>query len=188
MARRNMHFNVRPRYTPGSPAAVDEYTALRVVEQERRAYEHSLTGAYGEEDLKVANTQGLKGIVEACFERSNGWDVKDLLTGEEFRRERIRADKLKPRMKVVRYEQGPYLPHGRRVVEVAQAISSKYNVTLFFGTAEDAAALAERKKALYELPQDTVSKYEEIEVEVPLPEGKHVPYDTQTGSIPGLGA
>jgi hypothetical protein len=56
-------WNVVPRYTAGSPAAVDPETAERVAKEERAAYERVLTGAYGEEEKRRAERLGLEGIV-----------------------------------------------------------------------------------------------------------------------------
>lgn len=92
MSRSHMHYNLKPRYTGGSPAAVwDEALALRVVEQERTAHEHALSGAYGEAEQKKATMLGLRGIVETVIERKGGWEVEDLLTREKFWRGEVRA-------------------------------------------------------------------------------------------------
>lgn len=89
MARRSRpHWRVKPRYTPGSPATFydDEATALLVAKQERRCYPNALAGIYGEELRRVAERDGLAGIVEERFEvvGKKGWRVTDLLTGEKF--------------------------------------------------------------------------------------------------------
>jgi hypothetical protein len=82
------HFNVAPRYTPGSPALVSEDIALRVALQERGSIVHALEGAWGENEQAKANRLGLRGIVEYRRERgsgkNSGWEVIDLCTGEKF--------------------------------------------------------------------------------------------------------
>jgi hypothetical protein len=62
-------YSVVPRYTAGSPAAVDEQTALRVAREERAAYERLMTGLYGEEEKRRAERLGLGGIVYTYSER-----------------------------------------------------------------------------------------------------------------------
>lgn len=89
------YYNVRPRYTPGSGAMVDEATARRVVVEERRFYEIALEGAWGEEDLKKARELGLRGIVECIHERAGGFDVLDLLTNERSWRGSVKPGKIR---------------------------------------------------------------------------------------------
>lgn len=87
--RRNpVRFNVRPRYTPGSPAQVSEKTARMVAHQEQTlgGYPAYIEGIYGEENKAKAQREGLAGIVEARIETRKGWDVLDLITGERFLR------------------------------------------------------------------------------------------------------
>lgn len=78
------HFNVRPRYTPGSPAMVPEDIAVRVAVQERSFYERAISGRHGERTAEKARSRGLGGIVDVRRElpRGKGWDVLDLCTLE----------------------------------------------------------------------------------------------------------
>ncbi len=78
------HFNVRPRYSGGSPAQIDEALARRLVIEERTDFDRSLAGYYGVEQETVARQLGLRGIVERRIERAGAWEVDDLLTGERF--------------------------------------------------------------------------------------------------------
>jgi hypothetical protein len=90
-------YNVRPRYTCGSPAQVPLDVALRVIEDEKQAYEQVLEGVEGEARRNVARVAGLapfnvpemgrRGIVEEVEEHSNHWLVKCMLTGELFVRD-----------------------------------------------------------------------------------------------------
>ena len=84
----NGHFNVAPRYTPGSPALVPEDIALRVAMQERNSITHALDGSWGPKEKADAERFGLRGIVEFRRERGSGkksgWEVIDLCTGEKF--------------------------------------------------------------------------------------------------------
>lgn len=80
------HYNVAPRYTSGSPAAVDETTALHVAAQELDAYDRNVSGRYGIELKDAAQRKGLKGIVELRTERAGCWVVEDLLTNDKFLR------------------------------------------------------------------------------------------------------
>lgn len=85
------HYQVNPRYTPGSPAQVDIPTAERVAKQEREHYEIALSGVFGQDEEHKARTLGLKGIVENIHEerhgRQNGWRVYDLLIDENYWRD-----------------------------------------------------------------------------------------------------
>lgn len=90
------YFNVRPRYTPGSPAQVSEAIALRVAEEERVSREHALSGAYGAEHRARAESLGLgpqpdrdgvrRGLAEEVVEHRDHWLVRDLPTGELYAR------------------------------------------------------------------------------------------------------
>lgn len=80
------YFHVAPRYTPGSPAQVDESIALKVAEEEKHFIEHALEGTWGEANKVRAEQLGLRGIVEARTERRDHWEVLDLCTGERFKR------------------------------------------------------------------------------------------------------
>ena len=88
--RKRLQFHVRPRYTAGSPALVHDTVALKVAEEEARAYEHALSGSWGEDEKKRAETLGLNDIVYAMFEKGSGrqfrWHVWDLITNVETRR------------------------------------------------------------------------------------------------------
>ena len=88
MPRNTGHFNVAPRYTPGSPALVDEGIAVRVALQERSSIVHVLDGMEGEKNQKRAERLGLRGIVEYRVFRGSGkkegWEVTDLCTGEKL--------------------------------------------------------------------------------------------------------
>lgn len=89
-AGRTLRCNVRPRYSAGSPAQVDDHTALGVADDEKKDYEHAMEGAYGEEAKLRAEALGLRGIVYAMAESGSGknfrWLIQDLITGECFRR------------------------------------------------------------------------------------------------------
>lgn len=78
-------YNVRPRYTPGSPAAVDRKTAEQVAREERDAYGHALTGIMGENERERAELLGVEGIAYTLHEQGSGrrfrWVQTDLITG-----------------------------------------------------------------------------------------------------------
>jgi hypothetical protein len=86
--KRAFHFNVAPRYTPGSPAWVPEGIARKVAIEERESYEHAREGVMGLDMETTAKTKGLLGIVELHVEepRRKAWRVLDLITGETFER------------------------------------------------------------------------------------------------------
>lgn len=87
------HYNVAPRYTPGSPALVPRDVAERVAHEEKRFVEHALSGAWGERNKAMAERLGLRGIVELRTERRDHWEILDLCTGERFKR--LFPDKLR---------------------------------------------------------------------------------------------
>jgi hypothetical protein len=80
----SIYWDVAPRYTGGSPAMVDRETARRVAVQEKLSYEHALKGIYGPLEQVKAAGLGLAGIVEERYERAKGWQVRDVITEEEF--------------------------------------------------------------------------------------------------------
>lgn len=85
----NPYYNVRPRYTSGSPAMVDAQTAARVAKQEKAAYEDALSGDLGAELKERAEREGLKGIAERVMReerqnRVNGFVVYDLILCKEY--------------------------------------------------------------------------------------------------------
>jgi co-chaperonin GroES (HSP10) len=94
MSRRAEHFSVHPRYTPGSGAWVGEDIGRRVAVEERESYEQTLTGIYGDEHKKRAETLGLMGIVEILREHKDGFNVEDVLTGKRLWRGRVKASKV----------------------------------------------------------------------------------------------
>lgn len=73
-------FDVRPRYTCGSPAAVPERIARQVAKEEREAYQHSLDGVHGRDRAQQAEREGLAGIAIYMKETRTGWVVFDLIT------------------------------------------------------------------------------------------------------------
>lgn len=83
---KKIYYQVRPRYTPGSPAQVDRETALRVAVEEARAYERTLTGVFGAEETERARREGLGGIAESFSEAKSGFHVHDLITDKRWLR------------------------------------------------------------------------------------------------------
>ena len=85
---KHVSFSVAPRYTPGSPAQVDELTARRVAEEERQSLAFLLEGCEGPDAKTRAERLGLRGISEQRMEtgagKKQGWRVLDLCTGETF--------------------------------------------------------------------------------------------------------
>jgi len=80
------HYNVAPRYSPGSPALVSREIAERVATDEKRAIDAALSGFWGEKHKARAELLGLRGIVEQRKETRKGWEVLDMITGERFLR------------------------------------------------------------------------------------------------------
>lgn len=81
---RNEYYNVRPRYTAGSPAMVREEIATQVAREERHGYAMTLEGWYGDDAKQEAEKTGLRRISESVIERADCWLVTDLITGERY--------------------------------------------------------------------------------------------------------
>lgn len=82
--RKPTHFNVAPRFGPGSPAMVDREIAMRVARDEEEMHSGCQEGRYGQDMITTAETKGLLGIVELRAETKKGWDVLDVITGERY--------------------------------------------------------------------------------------------------------
>jgi hypothetical protein len=80
----NAYYNVRPRYSPGSPASVPAYVAAMVANDEKEAHEATLSGVYGEDAATKAKTDPLRGLAERVEERAGAWLVEDLITKERY--------------------------------------------------------------------------------------------------------
>jgi hypothetical protein len=80
------YYNVRPRFTPGSPAMVGLRLAQKVAEEERHAITAYLEGFYGEKYQEHAKRVGLHRIAFHLHERRGGFIVTDLLTHEQYER------------------------------------------------------------------------------------------------------
>jgi hypothetical protein len=74
---------VTPRYTCGSPAAVDEATALQVAQEEVSAFIKTTTWArdYEPSVTTMADHNGLAGIVYWARSYAKHWQVVDEITG-----------------------------------------------------------------------------------------------------------
>ncbi|GAC1503360.1 MAG: hypothetical protein NVS1B10_08420 [Candidatus Saccharimonadales bacterium] len=77
---RNYSYYVAPRYTAGSPDAVDYETAHRVAREEHKAYYEHLEGHHGPENQERAKKLGLRGIVEERKVYARYYIAFDLLT------------------------------------------------------------------------------------------------------------
>lgn len=141
------HYNVAPRYTPGSPALVGRDIAERVASEEKDFIQHALEGFWGDAQKLRAEQLGLRGIVEARVERRGFWEVHDLCTGEHFKRlfpEKLRKQgfktyiELQPWEKKLIDENPPtdidkYQKYGWFKIEVApfQSFPTGYKVTVY---------------------------------------------------------
>lgn len=86
------YFDVAPRYSAGSPAAVREEIALQVMKDERAHIRYFLDGTFGEENQQLAQRLGLHGIVVLIRERGGKLVIEDLLDEsvmEETTRKRL---------------------------------------------------------------------------------------------------
>lgn len=81
MARRS-NFSIYPRYAAGSPAMVPEETCRRAFNDEQQAYERTLEGIYGPEEVSRARELGLAGIAIERWECRNKVFSRDLHTGD----------------------------------------------------------------------------------------------------------
>ena len=107
------HFDVSPRFTPGSPAYLgkDAGTALRLAGAERVAFDDVLRG-YCEGDGELA-ARGIGGIVLLCVDVAKGRLVLDLLSRRESFWPDV-ADCPSCGERKVSTEAGRLLPHGWR--------------------------------------------------------------------------
>lgn len=78
MPRRTI-FDVRPRFTAGSPAQVSEAEALRIAQSEQTAFAYG-PALHGPEKIAM----GLDGIVIAWREIGRTVEVHDLITGADY--------------------------------------------------------------------------------------------------------
>lgn len=79
---RDMHFNVRPRYTLGAPGVVDRVTALEVAHDEAKLFDNALAGVYGDEEFDRASIVGVDGVATLWVEMPRAWKIYDLITTE----------------------------------------------------------------------------------------------------------
>lgn len=80
---RDHHYHVEPRYSGGSPAQLEKNIALALADIERDCYEFDLEGGCGLTAKRIAQRDGLNGIVELRVEKQGGgWHVLDMITGE----------------------------------------------------------------------------------------------------------
>jgi len=78
-------YQVAPRYTPGSPAQVDEGTALHVAKGEKEMFEASREGYMGERQKEIADRLGLERIVYTLHEGRGGFvKLVDIITEEQI--------------------------------------------------------------------------------------------------------
>ena len=96
MAKSRPYWNVHPRYSPGSPAALwDERQVERIVDSEKQGHEAALEGIYGPELKARAERLGLRGIVVLTHEKGKKWVCYDEVTEEHYERpfdDRMRKD------------------------------------------------------------------------------------------------
>lgn len=78
--KRTVRWNVAPRYTPGSPAMVDEGIARHVLADERECYLRALDGTYGEAARLRAVALGTEWVVFLTWEKGNKLYREDCTT------------------------------------------------------------------------------------------------------------
>jgi hypothetical protein len=92
---KHSHYNVNPRYTAGSPAAVDRATADKVAAEEIDSCAMAMSGVMGQWNADFAKMVGvgphredkgqeLQSPAEYVEEHSNHWLVQCLCTGKLF--------------------------------------------------------------------------------------------------------
>ena len=81
-----LYWDVRPRYSAGSPAMVDRRIAAKVLIDEWECLEHALAGSYGDAKRDEALADKLAGIVIVSHERGPCVDTWDVITGEAVRK------------------------------------------------------------------------------------------------------
>jgi hypothetical protein len=107
--KRPSHYHVAPRFTPGSPAMVNEKIAKQVAKEELEAYEeHVDKERYGEQLREFAVKLGLRGIVEYRVETKKGWEVTDLVVNDHFERFEVKAKDVRINDTIVEVRSGYY--------------------------------------------------------------------------------
>jgi hypothetical protein len=101
-APRKANFSVRPRYTAGSPAGVDMDTAIKFAVDEIRFHAMVLTGVWGEEKQRQAETDKLEHLAYARWEKGRKVFRLDLITGEEMVEPKSLMYKDEERLRVLR--------------------------------------------------------------------------------------
>jgi hypothetical protein len=124
--RRNAYFNVRPRYTAGSPGIVPEALACRIAAEEKETYGCYIRGIYGEDEKARAQSVGLGYIVELVGETSKGWEVTDIITKESY----LRAFIYKKNDRVDYFDDQKGWICGLTVVETARRDDPDVKITL----------------------------------------------------------
>lgn len=121
----NGYYNVRPKYSPGSPAMVNAQTAAMVAHDEKEGHARALEGIYGDDEKAKAEKDSLLGLAEQVTERADAWIVLDLITGDRYVR--------------------PFEKHGEKPLQQQNRylrLSRKYGLPL-----EDAVRAARELKA-----------------------------------------
>ena len=79
-----IRYEVRPRFTPGSPAQVDEATFWRVRAQEQEGYYRARSGRFGDEERARAERLGLERVAFTRRERGGCWLIGDCMTNRNY--------------------------------------------------------------------------------------------------------
>ena len=81
---KELRFDVRPRYTPGSPALVDYATAHALARSEHKNYDAAISWSLDANHEK-ARRLGLNGIIRELWESNGVMHYRDLMTGQRGR-------------------------------------------------------------------------------------------------------
>lgn len=78
------YYDVKPRYSSGSPASVNKEMAEAVKFMEVEFYHYAKGGAWGEKYKKLADEKGLRDIVIQIIDHGYQRIITDLITGTKF--------------------------------------------------------------------------------------------------------
>lgn len=143
------YFEVRPRFTCGSPGLVDLATAQHILQQERDAYKAYLEGAFGEDAKQWAERIGLEWIAFAAEEKGRFFYKRDLNTGN------LLSIPLKDSLNLIPVYQSD-LP------DAAQVVTNLRNMGVKFKTWTELSADKTTSRTWFVVPQSDLEKSERL--------------------------
>jgi len=98
-----IYFEVRPRYTCGSPGQVSERICAEEALSEQEGYQRALSGVYGEESKAKAEREGLEGICFVRWSKGNKTWRYDLIMNVKYEEPKRLETEDEDRLKLLRH-------------------------------------------------------------------------------------